>query len=83
MTDLLDYIVKSLVSNPKAVKIEEIEEDGVVHLNLTVAPEDMGLVIGKSGQTIRAIRKLLVARAMAENQGTRVNLNLQEVKLEV
>ena len=80
MKDLLEYIVKSLVKKPEEVKIlEETEEDGL-NLNLTVAPEDMGMVIGKAGQTIRAIRKLLIARAMAENSHLRVNLNLQEVK---
>lgn len=80
MKDLLEYIVKNIVSKPEAIKIEETQEDGVINFNLTVDTEDMGLIIGKSGQTIRAIRRLLVARAMAENQGVRVNLNLQEIK---
>lgn len=78
MQELLEYIVKNLVSKPDEVKIEQISEDGVVNFNLTVSPDDMGLIIGKSGQTIRAIRRLLVARAMAEGN-VRVNLNLQEI----
>lgn len=80
MKDLLDYIVKSLVSKPEEVKIEEEKEDDTVNFNLTVATEDMGLVIGKSGQTIRSIRRLLVTRAIAENNNLRINVNLQEIK---
>ncbi len=80
MKDLLDYMVKSLVSKPDEVQITEETEGDSVNLTLSVSPEDMGMVIGKSGQTIRAIRKLLIARAMAEGDNLRVNLNLLEVK---
>lgn len=76
MKDLLSYIVTNLVSKPESVKIEEQKQDGNLDLNLTVDPADMGLVIGKNGQTIRAIRKLLTVRAIAEN--IRVNLTLTE-----
>lgn len=79
MKDLLEYIVKNLVSNPEAVKIVEETGEGELNYLLSVDPTDMGMIIGKSGQTIRAIRKLLVARAMAENSHLRVNVNLQEV----
>lgn len=78
MKDLLEYIVKSLVSKPDSLQIEETNEGDIVNFNLTVDPEDMGLIIGKNGQTIRAIRKLLVTRALAENQNLAVRLNLQE-----
>ena len=57
MKDLLDYIVKSLVSKPEAVHIEETHNDNVVDLSLSVDPSDMGIVIGKAGQTIKSIRK--------------------------
>lgn len=76
MKDLLSYIVTSLVTKPESVSIDERNQDGNVDLNLTVDPSDMGLVIGKGGQTIRAIRKLLTVRAIAEN--VRVNLTLVE-----
>lgn len=76
MKDLLNFIVTSLVTKPEAVIIDEQKEDGMVNFNLTVDPSDMGLIIGKSGQTIRAIRKLLTVRAIAEN--VRVNLQLTE-----
>ncbi|MBI2017867.1 KH domain-containing protein [Candidatus Daviesbacteria bacterium] len=76
MKDLLNYIVTSLVSNPDAVSITEDKNDGEINLILTVDPKDMGLVIGKMGKTIRAIRKLLTVRAIAEN--IRVNLQLND-----
>ena len=78
MQDLLDYIVKALVSKPDEVKIQEDDADGNINLQLSVAPEDMGLIIGKGGQTIKAIRKVLVVRAMAENPQARVFLNLED-----
>src|SRR3989344_3961614 len=67
MKDLLNFIVTNLVTKPESVSIDEKIEEGNVNLNLTVDPSDMGLIIGKSGQTIRAIRKLLTVRAIAEN----------------
>ncbi len=76
MKDLLSFIVTSLVTKPDEVRIDEEMQDGTVNLNLTVDPEDMGLIIGKGGQTIKSIRKLLIVRAMAEN--VRVNLQLNE-----
>ncbi len=76
MKDLLQFIVKSLVTKPEAVLIDEQKQDSDVTLNLTVDPSDMGLIIGKNGQTIRAIRKLLTVRAIAEN--IRINLQLTE-----
>lgn len=76
MKDLLHFIVTNLVTKPEAVTIDEQVEEGDVNINLTVDPTDMGLIIGKNGQTIRAIRKLLTVRAIAEN--VRVNLQLTE-----
>lgn len=78
MKDLLEYIVKSLVSKPEEVNVEEEAQENIINFNLSVNPEDMGMVIGKSGQTIKAIRRILVTRAMAENSKLRVTVNLQE-----
>lgn len=78
MEELVLYIVKSLVSKPDVVKLDSKNEDGMLSLQLSVAQDDMGIVIGKMGQTIRSIRKLLVARVIAENRDLRVNLTLQE-----
>lgn len=76
MKDLLSFIVTGLVTKPEAVSIDEQKSNGDINLNLTVDPSDMGIIIGKAGQTIRAIRKLLTVRAIAEN--VRVNLQLTE-----
>ena len=74
MKDIVEFIVKQFVSNPDAVEVGEEMQDGFVNITLKVAPEDMGLTIGKSGQTIKAIRRLLTIKAIAEN--VRVNLEL-------
>ena len=79
MKDLLDYLVKSLVGKPDEVKIEDKTDESGLTFTLTVSPEDMGLVIGKGGKTIRSLRKMLTARAMAENSTQRVYLNLTEI----
>lgn len=77
MKDLVEYIAKSIVTKPEEVLVEEKElEPGVVELTLSVDPEDMGLIIGKGGQMIKAVRKLLTVRAMAEE--VKVNLQLAE-----
>ncbi|EKD90607.1 MAG: hypothetical protein ACD_30C00112G0048 [uncultured bacterium] len=76
MKDLVEYIVKSLVTKPDGVSVEETNSEEGVNLLLKVDPEDMGLVIGKAGQTIKAIRRLVLIRAMADN--IRVNLELND-----
>lgn len=78
MKDLLDYLVKSLVATPEQVVVKEDLKEGMANYSLSVAPEDMGMVIGKSGQTIKAIRKLLIARALAENNTIKVNVTIEE-----
>lgn len=77
MKELLEYLLKELVSNPKEIKIEESNEsDGTVHLSFSVAPDDMGIIIGKSGRMISAIRTLI--KATAAREGKRVFLELEE-----
>ncbi len=76
MKDLVDYIIKNIVTEPDVVLVEETSSNGEVNLLLTVAPADMGLVIGKGGQMIKAVRRLLTVRAINEN--VRVNLQLNE-----
>jgi predicted RNA-binding protein YlqC (UPF0109 family) len=80
MKDLLEYIVKSIVSNPDDLKIEEEEQDNNVLLKLTVHKDDMGKVIGKEGKIIKAIRTLLKVRAI--NEQKRVDLQLVEPPVE-
>lgn len=70
----IEYIVKSLVGNPDAVKVDRrIDERGVL-LELTVDPEDLGRVIGKRGSTAQSIRTLL--RALGTKNDARYNLKI-------
>ncbi len=61
MKELVDYIARSLVDEPEEVEVEEIEEEHEIVYELTVAPSDLGKVIGKQGRTARAIRAVLSA----------------------
>jgi predicted RNA-binding protein YlqC (UPF0109 family) len=74
MKDLLEYIVKSIVAEPDAVKItEENSEDGLL-IKLEVAPDDKGRVIGRQGRVAQALRTLLRVKAAKDN--TRVRLEI-------
>lgn len=74
MKELVEYIVKQIVNKPDDVLVEEVNDNGSINLSLKVNQEDMGMVIGKAGQTIKSIRKLLIAKAIVDN--VRVNLTL-------
>lgn len=76
MNDLVLYIAKQLVTKPDEVSIEELADERGLNLVLHVSPDDMGIIIGKSGQTIKAIRKLLLIKAVSEN--SRVNLQIYD-----
>src|SRR6478736_2864716 len=70
----VEFVVKSLVGKPDAVKIERrIDEKGVL-LELTVDPEDLGRVIGKRGATAQSLRTLL--RALGTKNDARYNLKI-------
>jgi predicted RNA-binding protein YlqC (UPF0109 family) len=74
MKELVEYIAKSLVDDPSQVRVDEIQGATSVILELHVAPEDMGRVIGKGGRVANAIRTLL--RVIAAKQGKRVTLEI-------
>ncbi len=74
MKELVEYIAKSIVNDPNAVKVdEETNEDGIT-LKLQVADEDKGRVIGKQGRIAEAMRTLL--RVKAAKAGTKVRLEI-------
>lgn len=74
--EFLEYVVKSLVDNPDKVEVNrKVDEMGVL-LTLKVAPEDMGKIIGRSGNTAKAIRSLL--RIVGIKNNARVNLKVEE-----
>ena len=68
MKDLVEIIAKSLVGHPEQIAVTETEEDGIIKIDLTVAPEDMGKVIGKQGRIARAIRTVVKAAGMKTDE---------------
>ena len=76
MRELLEVIAKALVNNPDAVSVNEVAGETSVVLELKVAPEDMGKVIGKQGRIARAIRT--VVRSAWAKDGRRVMIEIME-----
>ena len=74
MKDLLLYIARSLVEHPDRVSVTEIERDGELTLELRVAPEDMGKVIGRQGRIAKEIRT--VVRSYAQRTGVKVSVDI-------
>ncbi len=68
MIDLVEHIAKALVDNPDDVKVSEIEGERTSVIELAVAKEDLGKVIGKQGRTARAMRTLLTAASTKLNK---------------
>ncbi len=73
MKELLLYMAKNLVDNPDAVSITEIPGEETV-LELRVAPEDMGKVIGRQGRIAKEIRTII--KSVAQRQGKRVTVEI-------
>ncbi|MFW6123709.1 MAG: KH domain-containing protein [Acidobacteriota bacterium] len=76
MQELVEMIAKSLVDNPGKVVVSQLEGEQTTILELKVAPEDLGKVIGKQGRTARAIRVILGAAGMKLKR--RFNLEIIE-----
>lgn len=74
MQELIVCIAKSLVDQPDEVKVKLTEEDDTVTIELSVAPEDLGKVIGKQGRTARAMRSLLSAAAAKFDKRSRLEI---------
>jgi uncharacterized protein len=73
--DLLAYLVSSLVERPEEVRIEEFEEDdGTLVLELSVAQDDYGKVIGRGGRTAQALRTVVKAAAVKDNRRVLVDI---------
>ncbi len=68
MKDLIEVIAKSLVDAPDQVVVTQTEEEDAIILNLSVAPEDMGKVIGKQGRIAKAMRTVLKAATVDEKK---------------
>ena len=74
MTELLEFLVKALVEEPDAVEVEELEEDGDLIYEISVAEDDLGRVISKGGRVANAIRT--VAKAAAVRLDRRVIVDI-------
>ena len=74
LKQILCDIVKAIVDDPSSISIIESEEDGTVNLELSVAPDDMGKVIGKHGRIAKAIRTVMKAAANADGKKVTVEI---------
>ena len=72
---LCEYLVRRLVDEPDAVRVEESSEDGQLVLRVYVADDDRGKVIGRQGRVVRALRT--VTRAGGVRSGQRVNVEIE------
>ena len=76
MKQLLEFLIQSVVNYPQEVSIEEKIQGEVVSLAIKANPEDIKVIIGRNGRTIKAIRNLLWV--VAAKQGKKINLAIQE-----
>ncbi len=66
--DLVEYVAKALVDDPAAVTVDVIDEDGTTVIELHVAEDDMGKVIGRNGSVAKALRTLLKVTAARDGE---------------
>ena len=74
MSELIRYIVTALVDDVEAVQIDEREDDSVITIEIRVAPDDMGKIIGKQGRIAKAIRVVAKSAATKNNKKVRVDI---------
>ncbi|HYU18211.1 MAG TPA: KH domain-containing protein [Chloroflexota bacterium] len=74
MHQLVEYLARSLVDEPDAVNVEEVDAGRVTVYEVTVAEDDVGKLIGRQGKVIRAVRSLV--KAAATRQGIRVDVDV-------
>ena len=74
MKELVELIAKSLVDDPNAVEVNEVEGEKSTIIELKVAQEDMGKVIGKQGRIAKALRSVVKAAATKENKRATVEI---------
>jgi predicted RNA-binding protein YlqC (UPF0109 family) len=67
--DLVEFLCKSVVDRPEAVQVRQVDEQGLLRIEVRVAAEDMGKVIGRQGRMIGAIRQLARAAAVRSGAG--------------
>jgi len=75
LQETLVDIAKAIVDSPEEVKVVETQDDNTITLTLTVAPDDMGMVIGRHGKIAKAIRTVI--KAASANCGKKVNVEIR------
>lgn len=68
MKKLLKYLVSSIVQNPKEVSVEEQSEDDFLNLKVLAHPDDIKIIIGREGRTIRALRELIKIKILSAHR---------------
>ena len=75
MKELLEFLIKNIAGDNFEIK-EEVLEGGRINMNVTADPSIIGLIIGKMGKTVKAVRKILSIRAVGEQKS--VNISISE-----
>ena len=75
LQETLQDIAKAIVDSPDEVKVAQTEDEKTITLTLTVAPDDMGMVIGRHGKIAKAIRTVI--KAASANSGKKVNVEIR------
>ncbi|HSW96768.1 MAG TPA: KH domain-containing protein [Candidatus Saccharimonadales bacterium] len=75
MKDALTFIISSIVDDSEKIRIEEQDINGIVELQIFVAKDDIGKVIGKEGKIIRAIRNVMKIIAMKQNKKIQISVD--------
>jgi len=76
MKEFIEYILLQIVNNADDIEVNEVTQTGLTTYEINVNEDDMGLVIGKNGRTIRSIRSLIKAKAIKD--GVRIRVELME-----
>lgn len=76
MKKLLEYLASSVIQHPQDLKIEESKQENAILFKIKANQEDLKILIGKGGQTIRAIREIM--RLKSFNQNLRVDIKIEE-----
>ncbi len=74
MRELVEFIARTLVDHPDAVQVREVEGERTIVIEVTVAPDDIGKIIGRQGRIVNALRT--VVRAAAVRTGKRVTVEI-------
>jgi predicted RNA-binding protein YlqC (UPF0109 family) len=74
MQELVEYLAKGLVDKPDDVRVERVEKDGALVLELHVAPDDVGKVIGRQGRIARALRTIVRAAGARSNERAQLEI---------